>query len=680
MKLKMLFLVGLLPITCMAGCSKEPEPEKPKEPDADWTVMIYLSGNTLEDDQGSASGNLDEIAKSGKTNDKVNLVLRLGGAQSWKRAENGLVHEAGKTEDYYYSNPNGAEHGTFNLIKSQDQMLTGNPDNLLSYIKETKERYPAKKYSLWFWGHGMNSIRGLLGDTTYKDEKLDMETMTFNNMEYAIKNSGVHFEHVNFDCCLLSSVEMLSHLYEYTSYVTFSQNEIPGNGQAYNTFFPYLYSHPEMDGKAFGQKLVDFYALRYPDEDEDGKKRSFVTVDANKTPALLNSFNSFFYEYAKNLYNPDSYRTIMNLHKQEGIFQYFSSMVDINQYMNKVKETSFTNQYTDQVISSVNDMVTSKTMGEQTATCGGISYCNWINDLYQIGQYDYEYYALQDPKLYGYLAFLDSFNPGWNLDRNIYTSNNIAPLGELPFKDFILTCEYTDKDKSIASVKVNSGLKMLKDISFNSVITSKILVDMSFMKTVRTIKYPAGSIYTPVQEENIFSIKKKDPKWFALYPFYDSEDPEYQEIKYPLTMDNITGRFTDLEAGKEIFLGEMLSQDATNYYMVISYENGTFKLENLLTTTAYDYLLQTFTKEQFNKACSPLSTIDGCEITYNVKDMNDGSRNEVYKFESFDASEATLNKLFIKWDISDYLTYTYTLTDIRGYKITTGAEKYNKVH
>lgn len=677
MKRKMIFLIGLLPILCMTGCSNAPE--KPKEPDADWTVMIYLSGNTLEDDQGSASGNLDEIAKSGKTNDKVNLVLRLGGAQSWKRAENGLVHEVGKTEDYYYSNPDGKEYGTFNLIKSQDQMLTGNPDNLLSYIKETKDRYPAKKYSLWFWGHGMNSIRGLLGDTTYKDDKIDMETMTFNNMEYAIKNSGVHFEHINFDCCLLSSIEMLSHLYNYSNYVTFSQNEIPGNGQAYDTFFPYLYSHPEMDGKAFGEKLVELYALRYPDENEDGKKRSFVTADVNKTPELLSSFNSFFYEFAKNLYTPDSYRTIMKLHKQEGVFPYFNSMVDINQYMNKVKQTGFSNQYVDKVINCVNNMVTSKTMGEQTTTCGGISYCNWIDDMYQIGQYDYEYYALQDPKLYGYLAFLDSFNPGWNLDRNVYTNNNITPLGELPFKDYILTCEYTDKDKSISSLKINTGLPMLNEIKFNGYITSKILEDLGFMKTVRTIKYPSGSIYSPIQHDNVFSIKKNNPKWFALYPFYNSDDEEYKEIKYPLTMNDITDRFTDLESGKEMFLGEMLSQDATSYYMVISYENETFKLESLLNTSNYDYLTPTFSKEFFTRSCVPLSTINGSEITYNVRDLNDSTRNDVYKFESFDSSEETLNKLFIQCDISDYLTYNYSLKDIRGYKIDTSIEKYNKL-
>ena len=38
-------------------------------------------------------------------------------------------------------------------------------------------------------------------------------------------------------------------------------------------------------------------------------------------------------------------------------------------------------------------------------------------------------------------------------------------------------------------------------------------------------------------------------------------------------------------------------------------------------------------------------------------------------------SHIALNKLFVQCDISDYLTYNYSLKDIRGYKIDTSVQK-----
>ena len=661
MKLRLGLLV-VLSVSCLVGCGNS-------APNADWTVMIYLSGNNLEDVQGSASINLEELAKSGKTNSKVNVILRLGGANNWVDHKYGLVHEFGKTEDYLYSNVNGDEYGTYTLLKSQDQMYTGDPVNLLSYINETKAKYPAKKYGLWVWGHGMNPIGGLIGDSTYKDRWVDMETMTYNNFEYAIKKSGVHFEHINFDCCLLANVEMLSHLYGYTNYVTFSENTIPGFGQAYDTFFPYLYAHPEMDGKEFGKKLVDFYALRYPDDNPDGQVRSFVTADVNKTPALVNAFNNFYYEYSKKLFNPADYKKIMKLHKDNSVFNYSNFDVDLVQYLNLVDQNGLSNPYANEVIRAVNDMVTSKTMGPNTTSCGGISHCLWIDQLYNTTRYDYDVYSSQIPKLYGYVTFLDTYNPGWHAPAEFYEKNNITPYGELPFKDFNLKADYMDNDNHIDSLKVKSGVPVMTSLNFNAFAKAKMLKIEDWGRISTTIIYSLGNYFGLKHDENnIYSPVRDNTDWLAFYPFIDSEDEEMKNLGYPLPLNDITSRISDIDPNLQIFTSENFvatSKDGAedDILPLIYKSNGVYTLSKYVRKNEFSYLPETFKLADLNNKSHHMTELDKKTLTFTVRQQSQ-ENIEICKLANF--NPAKLSSYFVMVDIAGGLIYNYTMSDIYG--------------
>ncbi|MCQ2815303.1 MAG: clostripain-related cysteine peptidase [Bacilli bacterium] len=639
---------------------------------ADWTVMIYLSGNTLEDPQGSASYNLAEIANNVTTNSKVNLVFQLGGTLNWHERNYGLVHEVGMTERYIYENNEGKASGQYRLYESMPNAYTGDPDVLTDYIVDTKTRFPAKKYSLWVWGHGMNANEGLLGDTTYSDKLIEMQCMSFNHLESALKNSNTIFENINFDCCLLSSVEMLSHLYGYTKYVTFSENEIPGTGQAYNTFFKKLYENPTMDGKQFGNTLVDLYGQRYPDNDKDGAKRCFVNVDVSKTPTLLKSFNNFYYEYAKELYSPVSFKKILNLHKEEGIFKYAKWMVDINQYMNKVKEAGFDKKsLCDPLINAVNNAVVSSTKGPETSTCGGISHCLWINDLYQNSIHDYDIYTMQASKLYGYIAFLDVFHQGWTAPLEIYSQNNIKRLPELNPFEFSLRGEYESSQGPIDKLKIISGEPVLEEVKFVPELSSKIIQDEGYMIITKDIRYEAGEIFNLVKNDNIYSVDKNDLSWVFFTPYYNNEDPEFKNITYPLTTKDVSKRVTNLKANQHLYLLSIFyigdASSGEEIYLSAIYDGNSLTIGNYITPSHLQSLPNSFTIEQFNKLSVSISELKGKTISYAVTNSMDVEK-EIIPVLTYDNFQEDLTKIFKIDDATTKFLYHYEFTDLLNKK------------
>lgn len=665
-KNKILFIFPVLVVPFLAGCDAPPA--------TDWTVMMYVSGNNLEEENGEASFNLDEIADNVKTNSKVNLVIQLGGTTKWQSAKNGLVHEDGKTETYLYSNPEGKEHGEYKLIESKDYGLTGNPDNLSDFIKKTRKNYPAKKYGLWIWGHGSNALGGMLGDTNYND-RYGMQLMNYNSFEYAIKNGGVKFEHINFDCCSLANIELLSHLQGYANYVTFSENPTPGPGQAYDKFFPYLYEHSEINGKEYGAQLVNLFDQRYETEPDLHNNLSLVTADVNKTSGLIKTFNDFYYSFASELYNPNNYFDIKSIPTLDGVYQFDDFHTDIKQYIVKAKELDFSNQYMDQLINKVNETITSKFIGSELGDCGGLTHCNWTDAYYIVNGSDYDIYASRAEKLYGYIAFLDLFNQGWTAPYQIYQRNNIQRYADLPYKDFNIRLEYMNSPRNIDGVKVVHGEEVLREILFYGTFNSKEIVKDEEGEKIVDFRYRATNndissvdMFDLVKDGNNFYPKKDDFNWMIFNPYYNHEKEEYQAIRYPLPLENLSNKITNLEENKEVYIAcdfdfqiDRASFDV--FVPVVINDNGTMKVEKFLYRKDLSELGDSFTWEQLNSKLKDFSELTGRNVSFYVKGIDDTNVHFLKIFEQFDGSKANIEKLFTQDSMKSYFRYGYAAED-----------------
>ena len=77
------------------------------------------------------------------------------------------------------------------------------PNTLTSFIKWCAKNFPANRNQLIFWDHGGGSISGYGYDEKFKSSG----SMNLAEINQALKKSGVTFDFVGFDACLMATLE-----------------------------------------------------------------------------------------------------------------------------------------------------------------------------------------------------------------------------------------------------------------------------------------------------------------------------------------------------------------------------------------------------------------------------------------------------------------------------------------
>ena len=114
-----------------------------------WTFMVYMGGdNNLEPD---GVKDLKEMKKVGSTDD-VNVIAQFDRA-------------TGHTSKRYYLRKGG--QASADAVATVGKVNTGDPKNLMDFIKWGVKAYPAKRYILVLWNHG----QGWDDTDIYADER-----------------------------------------------------------------------------------------------------------------------------------------------------------------------------------------------------------------------------------------------------------------------------------------------------------------------------------------------------------------------------------------------------------------------------------------------------------------------------------------------------------------------------
>jgi len=119
-----------------------------------------------------------------------------------------------------------------------------NPATLKAFINYGAANFPADKYDLILWDHG-GGPKGGFGVDEHRDDSDDWlapETMSFASIVDALSDNAVtdansdgtldgKFDFINFDACLMNSVELALAMADYTDYYIASAETEPGYGQ-----------------------------------------------------------------------------------------------------------------------------------------------------------------------------------------------------------------------------------------------------------------------------------------------------------------------------------------------------------------------------------------------------------------------------------------------------------------
>lgn len=269
-----LVLVSLLALLCLslgqAGCGGGDTTDvSSNEGDTDfdgatrdWTILIYLGA----DNNLSTAGleDIDEMEKAG-SDSNINIIVQgeFSSWYTWDFSSWGFDYDDSTIRMRVMPD---SEDGRLDMSKahSEGNLDMTDPDTLEDFITWAVNKYPARKYVLILWNHGdgwrlPEDQRGVIMD----DSSNYGELMTMPEVAQALANAGTHFAVVDFDACLMGMYEVAFELSGLASYLTFSEETEPGDGDPYDTMLSDLKDDPDMTVREFADTIVERYYESY---------------------------------------------------------------------------------------------------------------------------------------------------------------------------------------------------------------------------------------------------------------------------------------------------------------------------------------------------------------------------------------------------------------------------------
>ena len=217
--------------------------------DKNVVVIEYVIGSDLEDKAGLSSANISQMIDATKQGSALTFVLETGGSQRWftKGIEDGTygrytVHD-GKLEK---------------VQELSSDTCMSEPKELADFLVWAKENYPADRYILALWDHGGGFSTGYGMDALNKRDS-DLPILSMSEIVDAIKQSGITFDIIGFDACLMQDIEVAAAVEPYADYLLASEEVEGGFGWFYTTAFGMLAKDPTTPSEDFGREIIACY-------------------------------------------------------------------------------------------------------------------------------------------------------------------------------------------------------------------------------------------------------------------------------------------------------------------------------------------------------------------------------------------------------------------------------------
>ncbi len=172
-----------------------------------WTMLLYLAGDTGRIDGGSVFGELKKAIRrlESNSNPDVNVVALLDGPEDLDSFRVTFTPQARYT-------PLG-------------EVPMDDPLTLVNFVNQAKEDFPAEHYYLVIADHA-NGVQGIAWDTTTAPNKTAL--LTPAKLEQAlqqISSDGADpIDVVHFDGCSFGLLENVTMMHNYADYLVLSQN------------------------------------------------------------------------------------------------------------------------------------------------------------------------------------------------------------------------------------------------------------------------------------------------------------------------------------------------------------------------------------------------------------------------------------------------------------------------
>lgn len=251
------------------------------------TVMFYVNGSNLETDYGSATTDINEMVAA-DLNDKVSVVIQTMGTLEW--------------QDFGIA----SDHAQRYLIEDHDLVLVDDslgqedctdPKTLSDFIVWSAKEYPADRYILILWNHGGGSVEGF----GYNQWGRYSDSLTLDEMQTALKDSGVLFDFIGMDSCIMSSIEICYALYDYCDYMILSEDFESSLGWSYKGWLTALADNTSIDTLSLAKIIIDDMVEANEKNHREGMSSTLALIDQKYVPTLFEEWMNFAYANTEEL-------------------------------------------------------------------------------------------------------------------------------------------------------------------------------------------------------------------------------------------------------------------------------------------------------------------------------------------------------------------------------------------
>lgn len=238
------------------------------------TTLIYMVGSTLT---AAGDANLKELINSKTDNPNVSIVVETGGksdADGWETTRRRLVRG-----------------NDLQLLADLGVQNMGKGSTLEAFIEWGVKTYPADKYDLVLWDHGGGSIGGFGPDESTATPTTMSVPELAGSLAAAESKTGVLFETLGFDACLMASLEVAAQLQPFAKYYLASEDIEPGAGWDYTAFRDTLNAAPDASGADFGTSVVKAFMAKMQLAGSDAGA-TLAVVDMSHIPTVVRTVSA----------------------------------------------------------------------------------------------------------------------------------------------------------------------------------------------------------------------------------------------------------------------------------------------------------------------------------------------------------------------------------------------------
>ena len=262
-----------------------------------FTVMVYMCGADLESRSAMGTRDLQEMVNA-KFGSKVRLIVYTGGSTRW---QNNLVSNQG---NQIWQVKDGS---LICLEKNAGTAAMTDPATLASFIQYCAKNFSANRYAMILWDHGSGSVSGY----GYDEKNPRAGSMSLAGLNTAFQRSGVKFDFIGFDACLMATVENALMASKYADYMIASEETEPGIGWYYINWLTALGQNSSMATLDVGKQIIDDFVSTCSSQCR-GQQTTLSIVDLAELERTVPSSLTAFSQSVTDLIANQEYKAVSN--------------------------------------------------------------------------------------------------------------------------------------------------------------------------------------------------------------------------------------------------------------------------------------------------------------------------------------------------------------------------------